>query len=58
MSSSAGEPGIAKKENSSDDQRHLRASRISYLPIAFGCFGRKPVIGAWTINSPLGGCRS
>jgi hypothetical protein len=39
MSFSAGEPGIAQKENSSDDQRHRRAPRIiSSLPIAFGCY--------------------
>ena len=39
MSFSAGEPGIAQKENSSDDQRHRRLPRIiSSLPMAFGFF--------------------
>ena len=39
MSFSAGEPGIAQKENSSNDQRHPRAPRIiSSLPVALGCF--------------------
>jgi hypothetical protein len=32
MSFSAGEPGIAQKENSSDDQRHRRAPRIISSP--------------------------
>ena len=53
MSFSAGEPGIARKENSSDDQRHRRASRILSL-MAFGCFGRRTVIGAWIIKLTIG----
>jgi hypothetical protein len=39
MRFSTGEPGIAWKENFSDDQRHPHAPRIiSSLPMAFGCF--------------------
>ena len=39
MSFSAGEPGIAQKEKSSDDERHRhRPRKISSLPMAFGFF--------------------